>query len=61
MTKADLVNEIAKNTGIEKSECIGSCRIFYDSCERFFGKGRKCIFERFRQLYHQRKSSKNST
>ena len=36
MTKADIVNEIAKNTGIDKASVLAS-RIFYGGRERFVG------------------------
>ena len=46
MTKADIVNEIAKNTGIGQSHSIQNAGGFYGLSCHFFGKGRECLSPR---------------
>lgn len=38
MTKADIVNEISKNTGIEKIVVQKTIELFMDVCKRLFNK-----------------------
>ena len=42
MTKADIVNEIAKKTGIDKATVLTTVEAFMD-CKRVFIKRGKCI------------------
>ena len=51
MTKADIVNEISKNTGIEKALVLATVEQFMDSV--------KCVSERIRKLHCEKKSSEN--
>ena len=38
MTKADIVNEISKNTGIEKAVVLETVEKIYGECKGLFGK-----------------------
>ena len=47
MTKADIVSEISKSTGIDKTDSVEQRRIFYGYRKKFIVSGRKRIPERF--------------
>ena len=48
MTKADIVNEISKNTGIEKSLVLATVEQFMDTVKGSLAKGENDIFKRIR-------------
>ena len=47
MTKADIVSEISKSTGIDKQTVLNSVESFMDIVKKFIVSGRKRIPERF--------------
>ena len=69
MTKADIVNEIAKSTGIDKIAVLETVEKFMEVVKESLTQGEKRLPPRFRQLHHQepvrkktaRNISKNTT
>ncbi len=57
MTKADIVNEIAKSTGVEKVQVQAIVEAFMENVKNSMIGGenawRTCLSPRFRQLHHQ--------
>ena len=61
MTKADIVNEIAERTGLEKMEVQATVEEFMKTVKKIIGKRRECLFKRFWFFYCEEKSTKNRT
>ena len=43
MTKADIVNEITKNTGIDKTTVLTTVEAFMDAVKASLSKDEKCL------------------
>jgi DNA-binding protein HU-beta len=51
MTKADIVNEIAKNTGIEKVAVQKTVEAFMETVKDSMISGKQCLSQGFRKLH----------
>ena len=51
MTKADIVNEIAKSTGVEKAQVQQIVESFMESIKDSLTANKNVYLERFRQLH----------
>lgn len=60
MTKADIVNEISKSTGVEKAIILQTVEKFMETVKDSLGKGENVYLKRFWKLYREEKSSENS-
>ena len=59
MTKADIVNEISKNTGIEKALVLATVEQFMDSVKSSLAKGDNVYLRGFGSFIVKKKSSEN--
>ena len=59
MTKADIVNEIAKNTGIDKATVLTTLEAFMDSVKESLSNDEKRIPSWFRQFHCEEKSAED--
>ena len=53
MTKAEIVNEISKATGIEKAAVLETIEKFMEVVKDSLSHGEPCLPPWFRQLHHQ--------
>lgn len=56
MTKAEIVAEIAKQTGVEKTVVMSVVEAFMESVKSSMIAGNEGVSARIRQFHHQRKS-----
>lgn len=61
MTKADIVSEISKNTGIDKATVLASVESFMDIVKNSLSQGDNVYLRGFGSFRNQEKSSKNSS
>ncbi len=60
MTKADIVNEISKNTGIEKSIVLQTVEAFMDSVKDSMAKGRNIYLRGFGSFVVKKRAQKTA-
>ncbi|MFV0522421.1 MAG: HU family DNA-binding protein [Mangrovibacterium sp.] len=60
MTKADIVNEISKNTGIEKSIVLQAVEAFMDSVKDSMAKGRNIYLRGFGSFVVKKRAQKTA-
>ena len=61
MTKADIVNEITKNTGIDKVTVLATVEAFMDAVKASLSKDENVYLRGFGMFCSKEKSSKNSS
>ena len=61
MTKAEIVDRIAKQTGIEKNMWIAVVETFMESVKNSMIAGEEVFSARVRQFYYQTQSTENGT
>lgn len=61
MTKADIVNEIAKNTGIDKVAVLTTVEAFMDAVKDSLAKDENVYLRGFGSFVVKKKSSENSS
>ena len=59
MTKADIVNEITKNTGIDKVTVLTTLEAFMDTVKDSLSKEEKCVPAWFWKFCSEEKSSED--
>ena len=59
MTKAEIVAEIAKQTGVEKTVVMNVVEAFMESVKESMIAGERSVPARIRQLYHQASGREN--
>lgn len=60
MTKADIVNEISKNTGIEKAIVLATVELFMESVKGSLAKGNNVYLRGFGSFIVKRRAQKTA-